>query len=125
VGDLRDADVLLTLKSHAKRQTQKIREAAGRNVEVHVIRSNTLKQMENFLREIFGITEQAGGGEDNALHEVEEAVIDVLEHRRPVELSPQPKQLRRIQHLYAERSGLLSESRGREPLRRVVIFPQR
>lgn len=122
VGDIKDADVLLTLKSHAKRYTQRIREAQGRSVEVHVIRSNTLKQMENFLRDLFGVHGHSSG-EESALHEVEEAVVEVLECSRPVELSPQPKQVRRIQHLYAERSGLASESKGEEPLRRVVIFP--
>ena len=53
--DLTEADVLLTLKSHAKRQSQKLREARGKNIEVHIVRSNTLTQMENFLREVFGV----------------------------------------------------------------------
>ncbi len=120
--DINEADVLLTLKSHAKRQSQKLREARGRNIEVHVIRSNTLTQMENFLRDIFGkafYTE----GEDAGMQEVEDAVIEVVESRRPVELSPQPRHIRRMQHLYIERSGLQSESKGQEPLRRIVVYP--
>src|SRR5499433_1393100 len=101
--DLGSADVLLTLKSHAKRQSQKLREARGKNVDIHVIRSNTLKQMENFLRDMFGFTDYLGK-EDEGMREVEDAVVEVVESRRPVELSPQPKQIRRIQHLYIERS---------------------
>ncbi|MCI0488359.1 MAG: AAA family ATPase [Blastocatellia bacterium] len=123
-ADLDEADVLLTLKSHARRQSQRLREARGRHVEVHAIRSNTLTQMENFLRETFGKSHYADG-EDAAMQEVEDAVIEVVESRRPVELSPQPKHIRRMQHLYIERSGLLSESKGQEPLRRVVIYPHR
>jgi hypothetical protein len=122
-NDLDSADVLLTLKSHAKRQSQKLREARGRNVEVHVIRSNTLTQMENFLREAVGAPGYEN--EDEGMREVEDGVIDSLEQNRPVELSPQPKHVRRMQHLYIERSGLSSESKGYEPLRRVVIYPHR
>jgi len=122
--DLGSADVLLTLKSHAKRQSQKLREARGKNVEIQVIRSNTLKQMENFLRDMFGFTDYLGK-EDEGMREVEDAVVEVTESRRPVELSPQPKQIRRIQHLYIERSGLHSESKGQEPGRRVIVYPTR
>jgi stage III sporulation protein SpoIIIAA len=122
-NDLSDADVLLTLKSHAKRQSQKLREARGRNVEVHVIRSNTLTQMENFLREAFGASVRPLS-EDAAMQEVEDAVIEAVEQRRPVELSPQPRHVRRMQHLYIERSGLQSESKGQEPMRRIVIYPR-
>jgi hypothetical protein len=120
-GDLAGADVLLTLKSHAKRQSQKLREARGHNVEVHALRSNTLTQMENFLREVFGAA--ARGNEDTAMQEVEDAVIEAVERHRPVELSPQPRHIRRMQHIYVERSGLLSESKGQDPMRRIVIYP--
>jgi stage III sporulation protein SpoIIIAA/predicted RNA-binding protein Jag len=122
--DLDDADVLLTLKSHAKRQSQKLREARGRNVEVHVVRANTLTQMENFLREAFGVRNYPES-EESGMQEVEDAVMDVVESNRPVELAPQPKHIRRMQHLYIERSGLSSESKGQEPMRRVVIYPNR
>ena len=121
-NDLAEADVLLTLKSHAKRQSQKLREARGKNVEVHIVRSNTLTQMENFLREVFGAVSRAGN-EDAAMQEVEDAVIEVVERRRPVELAPQPRHVRRMQHLYIERSGLQSESKGQDPMRRIVIYP--
>ena len=121
-GDLDEADVLLTLKSHAKRQSQKLREARGNGVEVYALRSNTLTQMENFLRETFGAASRAVN-EDAAMQEAEDAVIEAVERRRPVELSPQPKHIRRMQHLYIERSGLQSESKGQEPMRRIVIYP--
>lgn len=121
-NDLAEADVLLTLKSHAKRQSQKLREARGHEVEVYALRSNTLTQMENFLRETFGAATRAVN-EDAAMQEAEDAVIEAVEHRRPVELSPQPRHIRRMQHIYIERSGLLSESKGQDPMRRIVIYP--
>ena len=121
-NDLAEADVLLTLKSHAKRQSQKLREARGLEVEVHALRSNTLTQMENYLRETFGAAVRAVN-EDAAMQEAEDAVIEAVERRRPVELSPQPRHIRRMQHIYIERSGLQSESKGQEPMRRIVIYP--
>lgn len=121
-NDLAQADILLTLKSHAKRQSQKLREARGHEVEVHALRSNTLTQMENFLRETFGTGARAIN-EDAAMQEAEDAVIEAVERRQPVELSPQPRHIRRMQHIYIERSGLQSESKGQEPMRRIVIYP--
>jgi hypothetical protein len=121
INDPRYADIVLTLKSHARRLSDRLGQQLGRQPEIRALRSNTLKQMEGFLREFFGV---ASGDQQAAKREVEEAVLEVLETRRPVELSPQPKHIRRMQHLYAERSGLISESRGREPERRVVIYPR-
>ena len=121
-NDLAEADILLTLKSHAKRQSQKLREARGHDVEVFALRSNTLTQMEIFLRDKFGGAARTGN-EDTAMQEVEDAVIEAVEQRRPMELSPQPRHIRRMQHLYIERSGLQSESKGQEPMRRIVIYP--
>jgi stage III sporulation protein SpoIIIAA len=125
-NDINEADILLTLKSHAKRQSQKLREARGRNVEVHVIRANTLTQMENFLGDLFGASAARAdrASEESGMQEVEEAVIEAVEQHRPVELSPQPKHIRRMQHIYIERSGLQSESIGQEPNRRIVIYPR-
>jgi stage III sporulation protein SpoIIIAA len=120
--DLAEADMVLTLKSHAKRQSQKLREARGHAVEVHALRSNTLTQMENFLRDMFGAAARADN-EDAAMQEVEDGVIEAVERRRPVELSAQPRHIRRMQHIYIERSGLQSESKGQDPMRRIVIYP--
>ncbi|MBI3651142.1 MAG: AAA family ATPase [Acidobacteria bacterium] len=120
--DIDEADIMLTLKSHAKRQSQKLREARGRDVEVHVVRSNTLTQMENFLRAAFGLANQTAD-ETSAMQEVEDAVIEAVENRRVVELSAQPSYIRRKQHLYIERSGLNSKSKGQEPLRHIIIYP--
>jgi predicted RNA-binding protein Jag len=121
--DVDEADILLTLKSHAKRQSQKLREARGRNLEVHVVRSNTVTQMENFLRAIFGVVND-NADEEAALQEAEEAVIEAVETRQSVELAPQPRDIRLKQHLYVERSGLTSKSVGQEPMRRLVIYPR-
>lgn len=120
---LYDADVLLTLKSQEKRQPKRLREAGTRGLPTHVIKSNTLSQIEAVLREIFGVEDRLSA-EEIALREVEEAISEVMSAAQPVELSPQNSYVRRLQHQLVQRYGLSSESKGTDPFRRVVIYPQ-
>jgi predicted RNA-binding protein Jag len=57
------------------------------------------------------------------MREVEEAIGLVRSEARPVELSPQSASVRRLQHLAVERANLVSVSSGREPYRRVRVYP--
>ncbi len=123
VASLGEADIVLTLKSQEKRQPRRLRDAAARGMQVHVLRSNTVTQIQQFLREIFALPEEEAQGEA-ALHEVEEAVAQVLESSRSVELAPQNAYIRRLQHQLVGRYGLQSESHGEEPYRRVIIHPR-
>jgi hypothetical protein len=122
VAHVNEADVLLTVKSQERRQPQRIRDALADGVRMEVVKNNTVKQMESFLRREFGIGDFPEEHEV-ALREVEDALDEVLEAGHPVELSPQEPYVRRLQHEVVERAGLVSESKGREPLRRVVIYP--
>ena len=122
VNHLNEADVVLTVKAQERRQPQRIRDAQERGVRLEVVRSNTVKQMEAFLRKEFGIAD-IPEGQEVALQEVEDAVDAVLEVGHPVELSPQESYVRRLQHELVDRAGLVSESKGREPFRRVVVYP--
>ena len=58
-----------------------------------------------------------------ALREVEEAIGLVHEQAKPIELSPQNAYIRRLQHQMAEQANVVSHSRGREPYRRVRLYP--
>jgi stage III sporulation protein AA len=122
VQDLAQADVILTTKSQERRQPRKLRDAQARGVPLHLIKSNTVTQMESFLRHAFHLGRD-DGDEAAALTEVEHAVEEVREHNHPVELAPRNRYLRRLQHELAERHRLGSESRGAEPDRRVVLYP--
>jgi len=122
LDDLDEADMVITLKAQERRQPRRLRDAEARGVPVYIIKSNTIAQMENFLRAQFSAAEP-GTDDEAALREVEEAVDEVLDQGRPVELAPQGNYLRRLQHQLVERHGLVSESRGEEPYRRVVVFP--
>ncbi|HKV44777.1 MAG TPA: R3H domain-containing nucleic acid-binding protein [bacterium] len=120
---LADADLLITLKSQEKRQPKRVREAGTRGLPMHVIKSNTLSQIESCLRTVFGI-ENRLSSDDLALREVEDAISEVMASAQPVELPPQNSYIRRLQHQFIQRYGLSSESKGTEPFRRVVIYPQ-
>ena len=120
----RDANLVLTLKTHEKRQPRTLKELEERGLEIGVIRSNTLSQIRGYLEEAFGL-EQQGDAEEEALQEVREGVDRVLSYGKPVELSPQASPIRRLQHMLIEEMGLGSYSRGEMPWRRVVVLPTR
>ena len=120
---LADADLMITLKSQEKRQPKRLRDAGTRGLPMHVIKSNTLSQIEACLRAVFGVGDRLNSDE-MALREVEEAISEVMASAQPVELSPQNSYIRRLQHTFVQRYGLSSESKGTDPFRRVVIYPQ-
>jgi stage III sporulation protein SpoIIIAA len=120
----KEADVILTLKAHEKRQPRTLKDLEDQGLEMSVIRSNTVSQMKLFLQQAFGLEDQKSG-EDDAMHEVKEAVDRVMSHGKPVELSPQSSHVRRLQHQMIEQHGLGSESRGEVPWRRVIVLPTR
>jgi stage III sporulation protein SpoIIIAA len=122
VEDLDGADMVVTLKAQERRQPRRLRDAVAQGLPLHVVKSNTIVQIENFVRAVFGVADPQAVDE-GVLREVEEAVDEALEHGRPVELSPQNSHLRKLQHQIIERYGLASESKGEEPYRRVVVFP--
>lgn len=122
VTELDRADIILTLKSQGKRQPKRLREVQAKGVPVYLVKGNTVVQMENFLRSIFDV-EDYFSGEESALKEAEEAIAEVLGKGVPLDLSPQNSHIRRLQHQLAERYGLTTKSKGKEPYRRVVVYP--
>jgi len=118
----RNADVVVTLRSLAKKRPKKLRELMVDNSRVHAIGGNTQAKIADFLRELFELP-AISNEEQQALREAEDAIAAVIAHREPVALNPQNAHFRRLQHQLAEAHGLASESTGRGPLRRVVIRP--
>jgi hypothetical protein len=115
-----EADVVMTLKSEYRQKTAGLREAEDRGLPIYVLKSNTIVQMEASLTSIFSLEVDP---REAALHEAEEAIGLVMQSSEPVELSPQNAYIRRLQHQMAERANLISRSRGREPYRRVRLYP--
>ena len=117
-----EADVVLTLRSIARKHTRTLRDMAARNVPIHAVGSNSSVKIEEALRELFDLN-QLRPEQQEALKEAEEAVVEVIARRHPVELAPQGPYVRRLQHQLASAYGLQSQSVGREPFRHVVIRP--
>jgi hypothetical protein len=115
-----EADVIMTLKNEYKQKTPMLREAEERGLPIYVLKSNTILQMQASLTSIFSLEVDP---REAALRETEEAISVVLNRSEPVELSPQNAYIRRLQHQMAERANLVSRSRGREPYRRVRLYP--
>ena len=115
-----EADVVMTLKSQYRQKTSGLREAEDRGLPIYVLKSNTIIQMEASLTSIFSLEVDP---REAALHEAEEAIGLVIRGAEPVELTPQNAYIRRLQHQMAERANLVSRSRGREPYRRVRLYP--
>jgi hypothetical protein len=118
--DVEEADVVMTLRSEYRQKTGAIREAEERAMPIYVLKSNTILQMQASLTSIFSLEVDP---REAALRETEEAIGLVMKRAEAVELSPQNAYIRRLQHQMAERANLVSRSRGREPYRRVRLYP--
>jgi stage III sporulation protein SpoIIIAA len=118
--DVDEADVVMTLKNEYKQKTPMLREAEERALPIYVLKANTIPQMQSSLTSIFSLEIDP---REAALRETEEAIGMVINGSEPVELSPQNAYIRRLQHQMAERANLVSRSRGREPFRRVRLYP--
>jgi hypothetical protein len=115
-----EADVVMTMRNEYKQKTPLLREAEERALPIYVLKSNTIPQMQTSLTSIFSL---AVDPREAAMRETEDAIEVVLSSSEPVELSPQNAYIRRLQHQMAERANLVSRSRGREPFRRVRLYP--
>jgi hypothetical protein len=115
-----EADVVMTLKNEYKQKTPMLREAEERALPIYVLKSNTVPQMQSSLTSIFSLEIDP---REAAMRETEEAIDMVLNSSEAIELSPQNAYIRRLQHQMAERANLVSRSRGREPYRRVRLYP--
>jgi stage III sporulation protein SpoIIIAA len=118
--DVDEADVVMTLRNEYKQKTPLLREAEERAMPIYVLKSNTVPQMQSSLTSIFSLEIDP---REAAMRETEDAIDVVLSSSEPVELSPQNAYIRRLQHQMAERANLVSRSRGREPYRRVRLYP--
>ncbi len=141
VRDLRDADMVITLRNYYRQRPRPLREAESRGVSIFVLRSNTVVQMANLLKDLLreiNVDEFGANAVENAtsarpsrdevtqaLYETEEAITQVMDGGPPMELQPQSTYIRRLQHQLAERYNLSSRSTGEDPNRRVEISRRR
>ncbi len=123
VRDLKDADVLMTLRTYYRNRQQPVMEAEERGMPIYVLRANTVSQMEHSLAELFNLTTDipAGNWEDVS-SQTQAAIEAVLNGQRWVDMPPASAAVRRMQHEMVRQAQLVSHSYGKEPHRRVRIF---
>jgi stage III sporulation protein SpoIIIAA len=122
--DAGEADVMVTLKSYYRDRQQAIMQAEHRGMPIFVLRANTVSQMEQFLSDLFNLSElPVGSAEmDEVKLQAQAAIAAVLNGERWVDLPPSPATERRLQHELARDAELVSHSYGKEPRRHVRIF---
>jgi len=117
-----EADLVITLRNTYKQRSPTIREAELRGLPIYVLKSNTVPQMQAILTSLYALDTDPA---KLAMRELEEAIDLVRTEAKPVELSPQNAFVRKLQHRAAEAANLVSRSRGREPFRRVRVYPEK
>ena len=120
INNYREADIIMTTKAYYRKRPQTIRAAEAEGIPIFVLRRSSMPQIEQSLMTMYGMGTPVDSVH-GAIQEAQEAVEKVLNGEESVELDPQSAFIRRLQHLTAERSNLLSHSSGREPSRRVHI----
>lgn len=101
-----------------------MRLAEALRLPVYPVKRNTTAQIRHLLRSVFNVI--PGGDEDGveeAVREAEAAVARVKADSMAAELAPRSSVLRKLQHRIVVRHGLMAESIGNAPHRRLVIYP--
>ncbi len=121
-----DADAVLMLASANGIETDSslLREARELNLPIVGVRGNTYGQIVGRLNGLFNAGDSGNTPRQMAVEEARRAAQRVMAEAEAVELRPQTKPQRRLQHQIAERFHLRSYSVGRDPNRRVRFLPR-
>jgi stage III sporulation protein SpoIIIAA len=124
VKDANDANALVTLRTYYRDRQQTIVDAEHRGMPIYVLRANTVGQMEQFLSDLFNLSQEqfTSSDMDSVKEQTQQAISAVLNGERWVDLPPGPSLVRRLQHEMARNAELVSHSYGKEPRRHVRIF---
>lgn len=124
VRNLKDADALLTLRRYYRERQQPVTEAEQRGLPIFVLRSNTSQQMEQFLVDLFNLSNLDGTPPQERImvDQTQAAIQAVLNGERWIDLEPASSTIRRLQHEMVRQADLVSHSYGKEPNRHVRIF---
>lgn len=123
VTDVNEADVFVTLRTYYRNREHTIIEAESRGMPIYVLRANSVSQVEQFIGDLYNLTEHTPRDNmDDIRSQTELAISAVLNGERFVDLPPGPSLVRRLQHEMARSAELVSHSYGKEPRRHVRIF---
>jgi len=120
---LAQADIVLAPKSQVKGKSKISQILDGRDIPLHVIKRNSGEAVLDFLKFYFKMTTSNADLYEDATREIHQVCKKVLAEKQMSEANPQPAEIRKIQHEYAEDMGLNSMSVGKEPNRRVRVYP--
>jgi stage III sporulation protein SpoIIIAA len=120
-----DAVLMLSGEEGLPATSSLLKEARESQLPIIGVGGNTYAQIVARLNDLYNAPGANGvsSPRDQAVQEAKEAANRVMRDNAPVELRPQMKSLRRLQHQVAERYHLRSFSVGREPNRRVKFVP--
>ncbi|MCA2001856.1 MAG: AAA family ATPase, partial [Chloroflexi bacterium] len=124
VTEVDEADALVTLRTYYRNREQTVMEAEHRGLPIYVLRANTVAQVEQFLGDLFNLTELQRPHDkmEDIREQTQRAIAAVLNGERWVDLPPGTALVRRLQHEMARNAELVSHSYGKEPRRHVRIF---
>ncbi len=115
-----DADMVLTLKNYYRRRDSPLRTAEADGIPISILRSNTVAQIRTFLSQLYNL--EPLDPTDAALQEARDG-IERARQGTAVELAPQNAYIRRLQHQLVEECEMVARSTGKEPRRRLRIYP--
>ncbi len=120
-----DAVLMLSGDEGLPATNSMLREARDLKLPIIGVGGNTYAQIVARLNDLYNNAGAEGEAtpRELAIREAKEAAQRVMENAEAVELNPQMKSLRRLQHQIAERYHLKSFSVGRDPRRRVKVAP--
>jgi stage III sporulation protein SpoIIIAA len=123
-ADAGQSEAIVTIKSYYRRRPPLIEDAERGGTPIYVLRSNTVSQMEQFLSELFDLRRAPTSNHslDSAMQETQQAIDEILNGSRSIDLAPTSAYIRRLQHQMARQANLFSQSFGKEPRRRVRIY---
>jgi hypothetical protein len=114
----------MTLRPYYRNRQSVIVEAEDRNIPIYVLRSNTVTQLENSLANLFDVTVQHQAANWDDVEQETSAAIEAVKRGEVawMDLTPAETDIRERQHMLIRDAGLLSQSYGKEPQRRIRIF---
>ena len=131
VRNVEEADFVIAHKNFAKGGTKILATANEYHLPVFFVRTNSMSQIQRVLKEALNLTQENQevhsltnykDTAELALDETNAAIAKLSEGAEVIELEPQDKQIRKLQHELVEAHGYRSISIGEGNLRHLKIF---
>ena len=122
VDNLKEADMMVTLKSYYRKHRKLLTEAEALRKPVYVLRANTVNQIESFIADALHMEAVPTDPFEAAIAAANKGIKNIQDGEPRADLPPVGTAMRRYQHQMARQANFVSHSYGREPNRHVRIF---